>query len=127
MALGLEGAYTPALARLICLEGGDQTSFPSCSDFGISLRREAIRRDLFSVEEIVLLIDGAPCLEKLGCYYFPGTVQIVDFYHALEHQQTLIEALWGKGDPARNKRRRHYWKNRLNSRAAENDLLPLVA
>jgi len=27
-ALGLEGAYTPALARLICLEGADETGYP---------------------------------------------------------------------------------------------------
>jgi hypothetical protein len=43
----------------------------------------------------------------------------VDFYHALEHLQTLIEALWGKGDPARNKRRRHYWKKLLSHDGVE--------
>jgi hypothetical protein len=89
------------------------SAFQGPSDFGISLRREAIRRGLFSAREIVLLIDGAPGLEKLGRDYFPGAVQIVDFYHALEHLQTLIETLWGKGDEARNKRRRHYWKKLL--------------
>jgi hypothetical protein len=31
----------------------------------------------------------------------------------LEHLQTLIETLWGKGEEARNKRRRHYWKKLL--------------
>ena len=89
------------------------SAFQSPSDFGVSLRREAIRRGLFSAQEIVLLIDGAPGLEKLGHDYFPGAVQIVDFYHALEHLQTLIETLWGKGEEARNKRRRHYWKKLL--------------
>jgi hypothetical protein len=89
------------------------SAFQSPSDFGISLRREAIRRGLFSAQEVVLLIDGAPGLEKLGHDYFPGAVQIVDFYHALEHLQTLIETLWGKADEARNKRRRHYWKKLL--------------
>ena len=89
------------------------TGFQSPSDFGVGLRREAIRRGLFSAQETVLLIDGASGLEKLGHDYFPGAVQIVDFYHALEHLQTLIETLWGKGDEARNKRRRHYWKKLL--------------
>jgi len=89
------------------------SGFQSPSDFGISLRREAIRRGLFSVAEIVLLIDGATGLEKLGRDYFPGAVQIVDFYHALEHLQTLIETIWGKGDEVGNKRRRHYWKKLL--------------
>ncbi len=89
------------------------SGFQSPSDFGISLRREAIRRGLFSAQETVLLIDGAPGLEKLGHSYFPGAVQIVDFYHALEHLQTLIEILWGKSDEARNKRLRRYWKKLL--------------
>ena len=89
------------------------TGFQSPSDFGVGLRREAIRRGFFSAQETVLLIDGASGLEKLGHDYFPGAVQIVDFYHALEHLQTLIETLWGKGDEARNKRRRHYWKKLL--------------
>jgi hypothetical protein len=89
------------------------SAFQSPSDFGISLRREAIRRGLFSVRETVLLIDGAPGLERLGRDYFPGAVQIVDFYHALEHLQTLIEILWGKSDVVRNKRLRRYWKKLL--------------
>jgi len=95
------------------------SGFQSPSDFGISLRREAIRRGLFSAPEIVLLIDGAPGLERLGLDYFPGAVQIVDFYHALEHLQTLIETLWGKGDEVRNKRRRHHWKKLLSHDGVE--------
>jgi len=89
------------------------SGFQSPSDFGIGLRREAIRRGLFSATQSVLLIDGAPGLERLGHDYFPQAVQIVDFYHAMEHLQTLIETLWGKGDEARNKRRRHHWKKLL--------------
>jgi len=95
------------------------SSFQSPSDFGISLRREAIRRGLFSVPQTVLLIDGAAGLEKLGRDYFPDAVQIVDFYHALEHVQTLIETLWGKDDVAGNKRRRHYWKKLLAHNGVE--------
>jgi len=89
------------------------SGFQSPSEFGIGLRREAIRRGLFSAPETVLLIDGASGLEKLGHDYFPEAVQIVDFYHAMEHLQTLIETLWGKGDETRNKRRREHWKKLL--------------
>lgn len=89
------------------------STFQSPSDFGISLRREAIRRGLFSVKESVLLIDGATGLEKLGHDYFPQAVQIVDFYHALEHLQTLIETLRGKTDEDGNKRHRERWKKLL--------------
>jgi len=95
------------------------SGFMSQSDFGIGLRREAIRRGLFSAKEIVFLVDGASGLEKLGLDYFPLAVQIVDFYHALEHLQTLIEILWGSKDPAWIKRRRHYWKKLLRHNGVE--------
>lgn len=89
------------------------SGFQSPSDFGIALHREAIRRGHFSVPVTVLLVDGATGLEKLGRDYFSEAVQIVDFYHAVEHLQTLIEALWGKSDDARNARRRQHWKKLL--------------
>ena len=56
---------------------------------------------------------GPPAWKGSGKDYFPDAVQIVDFYHALEHLQTLIETLWGKADPARNQRRRGHWKKLL--------------
>lgn len=48
-ALGLEGAYTPALTRLICLEGSDETSFLQASEHlrevgGISISERQIQR-----------------------------------------------------------------------------------
>jgi hypothetical protein len=99
------------------LRDHDSTSylcgFQSPSDFGVGLRREAVRRGLFSARQTVLLVDGAPGLEKLGRDYFPDAVQIVDFYHALEHLAPLVEALWGKDDPPANTRRRHHWKKLL--------------
>lgn len=95
------------------------SGFQSPSDFGIGLRREAIRRGVFMATEVVLLIDGATGLEKLGHDYFPDAIQIVDFYHALEHMQTLIETLWGKENEVRNKRRRDYWKKLLSHNGVE--------
>ena len=90
------------------------SSFQSPSDFGVRLRYEGIRRGWWSGKETVLLIDGAPGLEKLGHDYFPNAVQIVDFFHAMEHVQILIEALWGKSDEAWKKSRRNYWKKLLS-------------
>lgn len=89
------------------------SGFLSPSDFGVGLRREAIRRGLTPGKQSVLLIDGASGLEKLGLDYFPDAVQIVDFYHAMEHLQTLIEILRGKEDVPGNERRRHHWKKLL--------------
>lgn len=95
------------------------SGFQSPSDFGIALRREAIRRGLTPGKQSVLLIDGASGLEKLGLDYFPDAVQIVDFYHAMEHLQTLIETLWGKQDAHANTRRRRHWKRLLANDGVE--------
>jgi hypothetical protein len=89
------------------------SGFESPSDFGVGLRREAIRRGLYSAKEIVLLIDGASGLEKMGRDYFADAVQIVDLYHALEHLQHLMELLLGKENGPRIHLRRKHWKKLL--------------
>jgi hypothetical protein len=81
-------------------------------DFGLLLRKEALRRGSGTAGKIVLLIDGAAGLENLGRINFPDALQIVDFYHALEHLKTLLEALWGKDHPDIQKQR-HRWAKRL--------------
>ena len=88
-------------------------AFQSPSDFGIALRREAIGRGLFAVNQSVVLIDGASGLEKLGHDYFPDAVQIVDFYHASEHLTLLVQALLGSHDKVAIKRRLRHWKKLL--------------
>jgi hypothetical protein len=87
--------------------------FESPSDFGIGLRREALRRGMGSAEKVVLLVDGALGLEKMGLDYFPQAIQIVDSFHGLEHLESLIEALLTKTDPHRFARRRHHWGKML--------------
>lgn len=89
------------------------SGFQSPSDFGIALRREAIRRGLYTAANVVLLIDGASGLEKLGRDYFPDAVQIVDFFHALEHLNALIEILLRGASPKAIERRRRHWKKLL--------------
>jgi hypothetical protein len=86
------------------------SSFETISDFGISLRREALRRGMGGAQETVLLIDGASGLEKLGQDYFPGCVQIVDFYHALEHLEAVLALLWEKTAPEYQRQRRRWIK-----------------
>jgi len=87
--------------------------FESPSDFGIGLRREALRRGMGGADQVVLLVDGALGLEKMGLDYFPRAIQIVDNFHALEHLESLIEALLTKNDPHRFARRRHHWGKML--------------
>jgi len=88
------------------------SSFKSSDEFGPCLRQEAIRRGMASAGEVVVLIDGAPGLENLGKQNFKDCVQIVDFYHAVEHAGEVVTALIGKEHPD-NKKWQHRWTNRL--------------
>lgn len=88
------------------------SSFKPIGEFGPLLRQEAIRRGLGSAAKVVLLIDGAVGLEHMGRDCFKDAVQIVDFYHALEHAGKVIEALSGKNHPDFQKQR-HLWAKRL--------------
>ena len=87
--------------------------FESPSDFGIGLRHEALRRGMGGVEKVVFLVDGALALEKMGRDHFPHAIQIVDNYHAIEHLESLTEALLTKTDSAKFARRSHHWRKLL--------------
>jgi hypothetical protein len=80
--------------------------------FGPMLRQEALRRGLGSAKKVVLLIDGAHGLENMGYLNFKDCVQIVDFFHAMEHAGLVLEALLGKAHPE-SKSRRRSWAKRL--------------
>lgn len=71
------------------------SSLEAIDQFGPLLRREALRRGLGSAAQIVVLIDGAEGLEHMGHSCFAGCLQIVDFYHALDHAGDVLEALLG--------------------------------
>ena len=86
------------------------SSLDGVEDFGIWLRREALRRGMGGVKKVVLLVDGASGLEKLGYDEFPGCVQIVDFYHGLEHLQEVLKLLWEKTHPQFEKQRKRWIK-----------------
>lgn len=88
------------------------SSFRSIDEFGPLLRREALGRGMGSAGQVVLLIDGAAGLENMGRLCFKDSVQIVDFYHAMEHAGQVLEAWLGKGHPDYQKRLRH-WAKRL--------------
>jgi hypothetical protein len=74
-------------------------SFDTVEDFWLILRQEARRRGSGTAGKIVLLIDGATGLANQGRINFPNCLQIVDFYHAMEHLKELWEALRGKDHP----------------------------
>ena len=76
------------------------------------MRQEALRRGLDSAGQVVVLIDGATGLENMGHDCFKGCVQIVDFYHALEHAGRVLDALPGKNHPDHKTQLRR-WAKRL--------------
>jgi len=88
------------------------SSFDTCEKFGLRLRQEARRRGCGSAKKIVLLMDGASGLRNLGRLNFHGSQQIVDFYHATEHLNDLLEALRGKDHPD-FKKQYEQWKKCL--------------
>ena len=92
------------------------SSFKSIDEFGPLLRREALRRGMGTAQKVVLLIDGAHGLENMGRQNFKDCVQIVDFFHALEHAGVVLNALLGKEHPEHQKRLGRWAKKLLQDK-----------
>ena len=88
------------------------SSFQPIDEFGPLLRQEALRRGMGSAGQVVLLLDGAQGLEHRGQLNFKDGVQIVDFFHAMEHAGLVLAALIGKDHPDYQTRLRR-WAKRL--------------
>jgi hypothetical protein len=89
------------------------STFGSIEEFGPLLRQEAIRRGLALALQVVLLIDGAASLAHMGRLCFAKAIQIVDFYHALEHAGKVLVALLGSKDHPDYKARLRRWAKQL--------------
>ena len=89
------------------------SSFCPIEEFGPCLRQDAIRRGLALARQVVVLIDGAEGLANLGRLCFPGAIQVVDFYHALEHAGKVLVALLGSKEHPEYKTRLGRWAKRL--------------
>src|SRR5438445_6753027 len=87
--------------------------FARIEEFGPCLRQDAIRRGLALAMQVVLLIDGAEGLANMGRLCFPTAIQIVDFYHALEHAGKVLVALLGSKEHPDYKTRLGRWAKRL--------------
>lgn len=88
------------------------SSFKSIDQFGPVLRQEAFRRGFGTAAKVVVLIDGANGLANMAKLNFSGCIQIVDFYHAMEHAGGVLDALLGKTHPD-YKTRLGTWTKRL--------------
>jgi hypothetical protein len=89
------------------------STFGPIEEFGPCLRQEAIRRGLALALQVVLLIDGAEGLANMGKLCLPTAIQIVDFYHALEHAGKVLVALLGSKEHPDYKTRLGRWAKRL--------------
>jgi hypothetical protein len=89
------------------------SSFSGIDEFGPVLRQDALRRGLALAAQVVLLIDGAEGLARMGRLCFSNARQIVDFYHALEHAGRVLVALLGRKDHPEYKTRLGRWARRL--------------
>jgi hypothetical protein len=96
------------------------SSMGPVEDFGPLLRQEAIRRGLGQAQKVVLLIDGAAGLENMGHLNFRQAIQIVDFWHGVDHAGQVVEALLGDKQHPEYKPRRSRWVRRLLGNGVEN-------
>ncbi len=76
-----------------------------CRESGGLLRAEALRRGLALARTVVFLGDGAAWIWENARIIFPMAIQILDFYHAVEHLGALARAIFGEGDSATAKQR----------------------
>jgi hypothetical protein len=78
--------------------------------FGQALWDRAVGWGIQQVRRMVVMGDGAPWVWNLADLHFPGAIEIVDFYHAVEHLWEVGEALWGDRHTSRATRSwvRHY-------------------
>jgi len=71
--------------------GGIEEAAP----FGKRIYAEAARRGLIYAKRVVVLGDGAPWIWGIADMHFPGAIQIVDLYHALERLAEVGKSVYG--------------------------------
>jgi len=86
----------------------------SAEVFGRRIYTEALQRGWDRALKRVVLGDGALWIWALVELLFPGAIQIVDLYHALEHLWTMAALLY-PGDEPRQRRWAMVQQNRLET------------
>lgn len=106
----------------------DSTSYvgaiETASEFGWRIYAEALRRGLARALRVVVLGDGAPWIWVLAALHFPGAIQIVDLFHALEHLSKLAKLLYGQGSK-KAKRMTEMWSAKLKEGDVESVITSL--
>lgn len=89
-----------------------------CREAGIQLRQEAVRRGYAWAQTTVYLGDGAAWVWENARLNFPGTIEILDFYHAAEHAGDLARAIW-PSDPQKAEEYQDRWCKKMKSSSAQ--------
>jgi hypothetical protein len=88
----------------------------------------ALRCGVQEAEVVVFLADGALCNWSLAEEYFPWAIQIVDWYHAVQHLGAVAEAFFGsRTGPGRGwlaARKRELWEGKVKAVREAIELLP---
>jgi hypothetical protein len=95
-----DGAWTEMkCASFISEEYGRSTiaTMEKSDKFGELMYLEAVRRGVRYADRIVFVADGALWIWNLVAHHFPNAVEIVDWYHAVEHLWNVANAWYGKG------------------------------
>jgi hypothetical protein len=71
----------------------------SMEEAGARLSAEAARRGIGPDDVVVCLGDGAPCNWKQFDEHFPQRVEVLDWYHAMEHLWAAGNGIFGQGTP----------------------------
>ena len=70
-------------------------SLAKADRFGEHLWSHAAAWGAATARRVVVMGDGAAWIWNLSAMHFPEAIEIVDFYHAVEHLWATGEALWG--------------------------------
>jgi len=88
-------------------------SFQTAENFGLRVRREALRRGLGQAVKIVFLGDGAAWIWELARVNFAAAILILDLYHVLERLHELCQGLYA-GPSSWAQRMEEQWKEMLH-------------
>ena len=119
-----DGAWTEMKVGTILGERG-RTSIATmsrCEEFGKHLYLEALRRGVQNANKVVFVADGAAWIWNLSAEHFPDAVEVVDWYHAVEHLWRIANAWHGEGS-----HKARAWVKHNKARLAEDGVNRVIA
>ena len=91
----------------------ESTSFvgaiESSEQFGWRIYAEAVRRGLSHAARVVVLGDGAEWVRTVAEHHFPGSIHMIDLYHARQHVSNLCKILSGPDEKRVIRFRTRWW------------------